>query len=105
MSASTTARGRGAPDDGCHPDDRDLLNLARERLGKKKTQRIFDHCKECPACADRLLEAVRNHGETKDRAPLSRGNWISIGLFVASIIAVIAAMLWFLRSAAQPPIG
>ena len=83
-----------------HPDPKDLRNLAREKLGKIKTQRILDHCKECPPCADLLLDAVRNQ-EPRERPPLSRWNWISIVLFAVTLVAVVATMIWFLRTASR----
>lgn len=84
-----------------HPDAQDLLNLAQEKLGKKKSQRILDHCKDCPACADALLEAVREHAPKGERQPITRWQWISIGLFIVALVAVVVAMVWFVRSAAS----
>ena len=84
-----------------HPEPKDLLNLARERLGKKKSQRILDHCKECPECADSLLEAVREHAPEQEKLPLSWWNWASIVLFFVALAAVVLAVVWFLRSAAR----
>ncbi len=50
-----------------HPDPIDLTNLAQEKLGRKKTQRVLDHCRECPRCADQLLEAAREQPLTMPR--------------------------------------
>jgi len=36
-----------------------------------------------------------------ERLPLSRWNWISIVLFAVALIAVVATMVWFLRSVSQ----
>ena len=82
-----------------HPDSADLVNLARQRLGRKKTQRVLDHCRECPDCAEQLLEAVRD--EPSDTQPLSLSvwNWISIGLLLVALPAVIAVLWWISRAA------
>ena len=85
-----------------HPDSNDLVNLARERLGKKKTERIIEHCKQCQPCADLLLEAVREHAARGAKLPLTRWQWISIGLFVVALLMVVATMVWFVRGAEQP---
>ena len=82
-----------------HPHSNDLTNLAQERLGRKKTERILDHCKECPECADRLLEVVRSQPIERERLSLSKWNWISIVVLLASLIAVVLAMFWFLNRA------
>ena len=87
--------------DARHPDATDLLNLARQQLGTKKSQRILDHCKECPPCADQLLELVREHAPAPEKRPLSWWNWASIVLFVVALGALAVTMVWFLRSVAQ----
>ncbi len=85
-----------------HPDPKDLANLAQERLGRKKTQRILDHCKDCPECAELLLETVRSQPIPGERLALSKWNWISIAVLILSLIAVVVAMLWFLNSTSRP---
>ena len=82
-----------------HPTAADFTNMALEKIGKKKSQRIIEHCKECPECADRLLEAVREAPLEREPFRLSKWNWISIVLLVASLIAVFGALVWFLGSA------
>lgn len=84
-----------------HPDTKDLANLAGERLGRKKTQRILDHCKECPDCAERLLEIVRTLPPSERRPP-SRWTWISIVLFAVALIVTVATMIGLLRSISRP---
>ncbi len=79
-----------------HPDLQDLVNLAREQLGRKKTERILAHCKECPECADKLLAAVREQPIEAGRIKLTIWNWLSIIAMVLAIIAVIVAMWWLL---------
>jgi hypothetical protein len=86
-----------------HPSAEDLANLAREELGRKKTQRILDHCRECPECAELLLEAVSNQPMSRERISLSKWNWISIIILVVALIAVFGLLLWLLRGAAPPP--
>jgi hypothetical protein len=86
-----------------HLDPTDLANLAREKLGQKKTQRLLDHCKECPDCADQLLEAVREQPSATGRPALSKWNWISIGVLIVALLAVVAALWWILRSASRSP--
>ena len=82
-----------------HPDPSDLLNFAQEKLGKKKQDRIIEHCRECQDCADRLLEAVRDHGREAKPLRLRWWNWVSIGLIVAVIaLIVVAALLGYLRT-------
>lgn len=86
-----------------HPDSTDLANLAREKLGRKKTQRLLDHCKECPDCAELLLEAVREQPLATVFPALSKWNWISIGVLIVTLLAVVAALWWILRSASRLP--
>lgn len=86
-----------------HPTPQDLANLAAEKLGAKKTQRILDHCKECPACADALLEAVSNRPISHQRLKLSKWNWISIGVMIVAIVALFGVMLWLLLDASRQP--
>ena len=83
-----------------HPSAADFANMAAERLGKKKYDRIIEHCKNCPECADKLLQAVRDAPMERQPLKLSKWNWISIGLLVISLAAVFAALVWFLGGAA-----
>ncbi len=81
-----------------HPEPSDFLNFAQEKLGKKKQERILEHCKECQDCADKLLETVRDHGLEAKPVRLRWWNWLSIGLIVAVIaLIVIAALLGYFR--------
>jgi hypothetical protein len=88
-----------SPPNSPHPDPADLDNLARERLGRKKTQRVLDHCKECPDCAERLLDAVRKQPLDTPRVALSMWNWISIGLLLLTLPAIVAVLWWISRNA------
>ncbi len=85
-----------------HLDPTDLANFAQETLSRKKTQRILDHCKQCPACADQLMEAVR---EQTPATPLklTTWNWISIGFLVVWLFAMIAAVWCLSRGTARLP--
>jgi len=85
-----------------HPSAADIANLASEKLGGKKTQRVLDHCKECPECADVLLAAVREQPVSDDGFRLSRWNWISIGVLLVTVILLAAMLVWFLRAASEP---
>jgi hypothetical protein len=83
-----------------HPEPADFLNFAQEKLGKKKQDRIIAHCKECQDCADQLLEAVRDHGVETKPLQLRWWNWVSIGLILVVIAAiVVAALLGYVRAA------
>lgn len=86
-----------------HLDPTDLANFAEEKLGRKKTQRVLDHCKECPDCAEQLLEAVRERPLASQRLALSMWNWISIGLLIVALLAVVAAFWWISTNASRPP--
>ncbi len=86
-----------------HPSPTDLANFAQEKLGRKKTQRILDHCKACRACADQLLEAVCDQPIATPQLRLSRWNWISLGFLVIALLASVGVLGWILRSASQPP--
>ena len=84
-----------------HLEPTDFLNFAQERLGKKKQERILEHCKECQNCADQLLEAVREHGLEAKPVRLRWWNWVSIGLIVTVLLLIIiAALLGYFRAAA-----
>jgi hypothetical protein len=76
-----------------HPNPSDFLNFAQEKLGRKKRDRIIEHCKECQDCADRLLEAVRAHGVEAKPLRLRWWNWVSIGLILAVIALIVVAVL------------
>lgn len=89
--------------DSRHPTERDLLNFAREELGERRKQKILQHCKRCQECADRLLEAVREHAPPPGPIKLSWWNWASIVLFVVLLIALIGGFVWFLRSVPEAP--
>jgi hypothetical protein len=79
----------------------DFVNFAEEKLGKKKQDRILEHCRECQDCADRLLEAVRDHGLEGKPVRLRWWNWVSIGL-IASVVLLILLLALFGRSCATP---
>lgn len=82
-----------------HPQPGDFLNFAQEKLGKKKQNRILEHCRECQECADRLLEEVRTHGAEAKPLRLRWWNWVSIGLILGVIaLIVIAALLGYFRA-------
>ncbi|NKB87270.1 MAG: hypothetical protein GKS06_03495 [Acidobacteria bacterium] len=84
-----------------HPSERDLINYAREELGRYKKFRIIEHCKECPECADRLIEAAREHGPEPEPFKLSKWNKISIVVMLGALLAVAFGMWWLLRSVGQ----
>ena len=84
-----------------HLEPTDFLNFAQEKLGIRKQERILEHCKECQACADQLLEAVRDHGLEAKPVRLRWWNWVSIGLIVAMILLIVlAALFGYFRGAA-----
>lgn len=84
-----------------HPSERDLINYARDELGRYKKFRIIEHCKECPECADRLIEAAREHGPEPEPFKLSKWNKISIVVMVVALLAVAFGMWWLLTSVGQ----
>jgi hypothetical protein len=88
-----------------HPEERDLINYARDELGRYKKFRIIEHCKECPQCADRLIEAARDHGPDPEPFRLSKWNKISIVVMAIALIAVAFGMWWLLRSVGQSTPG
>jgi hypothetical protein len=92
-----------SPPTPVHPDQTDLANLAREKLGRKKTERILEHCKECPDCAEQLLEAVREQPFATGSPTLSKWNWISIAVLIVALLAVVAALFWILRGVSPSP--
>lgn len=100
----TTASGRdwtasgGDPDSDRHPDERDLINLAREELGSRKSERILAHCRNCPPCADRLLELVREHAPPPGPLRLSRWQKFSIVLFVVTLVLLVVLLVWWIRA-------
>ena len=84
-----------------HPSERDLINYACDELGRYKKFRIIEHCKECPECADRLIEAAREHGPEPEPFKLSKWNKISIVVMVVALLAVAFGMWWLLSSVGQ----
>jgi hypothetical protein len=86
-----------------HPPDRDLANFARERLGEAKKQRILQHCRQCPDCAERLIELTREHAPDPGPMKLTRLNRISLWLLLLSLVAATAGLIWTLQQMAQQP--
>lgn len=103
MSATREGRHDDGAGVGPHPSAADLANLAREELGRKKTERILEHCKQCPACAELLLDAVSNQPFERERLRLSKWNWISIGVLLVALIGVFALLLWLLAGVSRAP--
>ncbi len=56
---------------GAHPSTDDLLKLAKERLGRKRTERILAHCRNCQPCADRLGALIS--AQPPEKTPLTFG--------------------------------
>lgn len=84
-----------------HPSDQDLANYARDELGRYKKFRIIEHCKECPECAERLIDAAREHGPEPEPFRLSKWNKISIAVMIIALLGVAFGMYWLLRSVGQ----
>ncbi len=80
-----------------HLSESDLVNFGRDELGDRKKARIIAHCKECPPCADRLIEAAREHAPHPGPIKLSRWNKISLVAMVVALIAMVLGMFWFFR--------
>jgi len=86
-----------------HPSERDLLNFARDELGEVRKDRIIQHCRQCPRCAERLIELTREHAPDPGPLRLSRFQKISILLLVLSLVAAFGGLMWTLRQVAQQP--
>ncbi len=86
-----------------HPHPADLLKLAQEKLGRKRTQRVLDHCKGCRACADELLELVSAQPLPAGRPVLNKWNWISLALLFVMVLGALAIFWWVARNAVSPP--
>ena len=84
-----------------HPSATDLANLAAEKLGRKKSDRIIEHCKECPECRERLLDAVSRQPARGGGVRLSKWNWISIGVLLLALVATFGLLLWLLSGSAR----
>jgi hypothetical protein len=80
-----------------HLTEPDLVNFGRNALGERKQARIIEHCKECPECADRLIEATREYAPAPGPIKLSRWNKISLVAMVVALIATVLGMFWFFR--------
>ncbi len=80
-----------------HLSESDLVNFGRDELGERKKARIIAHCKECPPCADRLIDAAREHAPDPGPIKLSRWNKISLVAMVVALIAIVLGMFWFFR--------
>lgn len=85
-----------------HLTERDLVNFARDELGEAKKRRMLEHGRACPACADKLIEAAREHAPPPGPLRLSRANKISLAALVVALVALIVAMFWFMRQVGQP---
>lgn len=85
-----------------HPEDRDLVNFARDRLGERKKERILAHCRECPECADRLLEATRVHAPPPAPLKLTRWNKIWLGALLVSLLLLVVMFFVLLRGIRPP---
>ena len=88
-----------------HPDPADLLKLAQEKLGRKRTQRVLEHCKACNACADELLELVSAQPLPTGRPMLNKWNWISLAFLLAMVLGAFAILWWVAHNAVPPSAG
>ena len=80
-----------------HLSESDLINFGRDELGERKQARIIAHCKEFPPCADRRIEATREHAPDPGLIKLSRWNKISLAAMVVALIAMVLGTFWFFR--------
>lgn len=85
-----------------HPNERDLANFARDALGEVKKRRILAHCRECPPCADRLIEATREHAPPPGPIRLTRWNKISLAALAVALVALVATLVLLMRSLRAP---
>lgn len=77
-----------------HPSTDDLLKLAQECLGQKRTERILTHCRDCPPCADRLLATISAEPSPKNRPAVSIWLWISLGVLLLAVAALLGGLWW-----------
>lgn len=91
-----------------HPSARDLVNFARDELGGQKKSGILDHCRQCPECAEKLIEATRENAPPPGPIKLSRFNKLSIVFLIVALIATVFGLVWFLNQlgnqAGLPPV-
>lgn len=87
-----------------HPSEQDLINYARDELGRYKKFRIIEHCKECSECAERLITAAREHGPEPEPFKLSTWNKVSIVIMLLALLGVAFGLYWMMRQvgASQP---
>lgn len=84
-----------------HIADGDLVNFARDQLGERKKDKILAHCKQCDWCAERLIDATREHAPDPAPFKLTRFQKISIAVMIIALIASVAGMVWFFRQLGQ----
>lgn len=80
-----------------HPEQRELVNYARDALREQKKQRILEHCRGCPECAERLIEAVREHGPDPGPIRLTRWNKISLAALALALIVLVVTFVLLIR--------
>ena len=85
-----------------HPQDRDIINFATDRLGEHKKGKILAHCRECPTCADRLIEATREHAPAPGPIKLSRWNKISLVALALALAILVVTLVMLVRSLEAP---
>ena len=84
-----------------HPSEQDLINYARDEVGRYKKFRILEHCKECPECADKLIAAARDHGPEPEPFRLSTWNKVSLVIMVLALLGVVFGLYWMVRQLGQ----
>lgn len=87
-----------------HPDDRDLVNFVRDEIGGRKKEKILEHCRRCQPCADRLIEATREHAPDPGPMRLTRWNKIWLGALVVALIVLVLTFVLLLRGLQTPPV-
>ena len=88
-----------------HPDPEDLARVAQEKLGRKRTERVYKHCRTCQPCADQLLNLVSDQVRPAGRPLLTMWNWVSLAVLAAIVLGAIGFLSWTSRHAVPPAAG
>ena len=88
-----------------HPDPEDLARVAQEKLGRKRTERVYEHCRTCQPCADQLLALVSDRARSEERPLLTVWNWVSLAVLAAIVLGAVGFFSWASRNAVAPSAG
>ena len=73
--------------------------MAQEKLGRKRTERVYEHCRTCQPCAGQLLALVSDRARSEELPLLTAWNWVSLAVLAAIVVGAVGFFNWASRNA------